>query len=128
MRALLDTHAALFAWLAPENLSATAREIMEDPANELLISQVSVLEITLKVRIGKLELPEEPESYLPSRIQRLGLRYLPLEDADIYGMMELPLPHRDPFDWLLASTARRLQVPLLTRDAAFRKYPVEVLW
>ena len=128
MKALLDTHAALFAWLAPERLSEAAREVMEDPGNGLLISQVSILEITLKYRIGKLDLPEPPADYLPSRIQRLGLEYVALEDADIYGLTSLPEAHRDPFDWLLVATARRLGIPLLSGDAAMRAYPVEVIW
>lgn len=128
MKALLDTHAAIFAWMAPGRLSKTARQLIEDSTNDLLFSQVSSLEITLKHRIGKLELPEPPGLYLPSRIQQLGLHYMPLEDADIFGMEDLPQHHRDPFDWLLIATARRLEIPLISRDKIIRKYPVEVIW
>ena len=128
MKLLLDTHALLFAWGAPEQLSERARDVIADPRNELYMSQVSSLEICLKARIGKLALPEPAERYIPSRVQRFGMRYLPLEDADIFDMLALPQPHKDPFDWLLLATARRMAMPIVSRDAAFAGYPVERVW
>jgi len=128
MRALLDTHAALFAWIAPERLSAKARKIIQDPANQLFFSQVSTLEITLKYKLGKLDLPEPPEAYVRSRIERFTFTYLPLEDEDIYGIVSLPEGHKDPFDWLLLSNARRRKVPIVSKDIAFQAYPVDVIW
>jgi len=128
MRALLDTHAALFAWIEPDRLSERARKMIRDPANQIFFSQISTIEITLKHKIGKLDIPEPPESYVSSRVQRFAFTYLPLEDADIYGMTTLPMPHKDPFDWLLLATARRLKIPLISRDPEFKGYPVKVIW
>lgn len=128
MRALLDTHAALFAWIEPERLSEKARKIIKDPANQLFFSQVSVLEITLKYKLGKLDLPEPPDSYLRSRIERFAFTYLPLDDEDIYGMLQLPEVHKDPFDWLLLSNARRRKIPFISKDTAFKDYPVDLIW
>lgn len=128
MDILLDTHAALFAWIEPENLSARARALLEDPANTFFFSQVSLLEIALKHRIGKLSLPEAPAVYVASRVQWSGFDYLPLEDADIAALADLPAPHRDPFDWLLIATVRRCRLPIMSRDAVFKEYPVEVIW
>jgi len=129
MRALLDTHAALFAWMAPDRLSAKARRLIADPANQLFFSQISTLEITLKYKLGKLRLPEPPDRYLPSRIEQFTLTYLPLDDEDIYGIHKLPDPsHKDPFDWLLIAIASRRKVPIISKDTAFKNYSVEVLW
>lgn len=128
MDILLDTHAALFAWIEPENLSARARALLEDPAHTFFFSQVSLLEIALKHRIGKLSLPEAPAVYVASRVQWSGFDYLPLEDADIAALADLPTPRRDPFDWLLIATARRCRLPIMSRDAVFKEYPVEVIW
>lgn len=128
MKALLDTHAALYAWIEPERLSEKARKIIKHPANQLFFSQVSVLEITLKVKIGKLALPESPGSYLRSRIERFSFTYLPLDDEDIYGMLQLPEAHKDPFDWLLLSNAKRRKIPLISKDAVFKDYPVDLIW
>lgn len=128
MEILLDTHAALFAWIEPENLSTRARDLLEDKANRILFSQVSLLEIAIKHRIGKLSLPETPAVYVASRVQWSGYDYLPLDDADIAAMADLPAPHRDPFDWLLIATARRHRLPVMSRDAVFKEYPVQVVW
>jgi len=128
MKALLDTHAALYAWIEPERLSEKATTIIKDPANQLFFSQISVLEITLKVKVGKLALPEAPDTYLRSRIERFSFTYLPLDDDDIYGMLQLPDPHKDPFDWLLLSKAKGRKIPLISQDAAFKDYPVDLIW
>jgi len=128
MRALLDTHAALFAWIEPERLSEKARKLIKNPANQLFFSQVSALEITLKYKLGKLALPEPPESYLHSRIERFAFTYLPLDDEDIYGMLQLPESHKDPFDWLLLSIAHRRRIPFISKDTAFKDYPVDLIW
>jgi len=128
MKALLDTHAALFAWIEPERLSDRARNVIKDPANQLFFSQVSVLEITLKYKLGKLPLPEPPEIYLRSRIDQFMFTYLPLDDSDIYGMLTLPEAHKDPFDWLLLSNAQRRKIPILSMDVAFHNYPVDLIW
>ena len=128
MKALLDTHAALFAWIEPERLSDRARNVIKDPANQLFFSQVSVLEITLKYKLGKLPLPEPPEIYLRSRIDQFMFTYLPLDDSDIYGMLTLPEAHKDPFDWLLLSNAQRRKIPILSKDVAFHNYPVDLIW
>lgn len=128
MKALLDTHAALFAWIEPGRLSERTRDIIRNPSNQLFFSQASTIEITLKHKIGKLEFPELPGTYVTSRVQRFSFTYIPIEDEDIYGMTSLPSPHKDPFDWLLLATARRLKVPLISRDMEFENYPVEIIW
>ena len=52
MRLLLDTHALLW-WLADDDqLGSQARELIEDPGNDVLVSVVSLWEIVVKVRFG----------------------------------------------------------------------------
>lgn len=128
MKALLDTHAALFSWIEPERLSDTARKVILNTANQLFFSQVSVLEITLKYKFGKLPLPEPPEQYLPLKLQQFNFTYLPLNDSDIYEILQLPNDHKDPFDWLLLASARRNKLPLISKDQAFKSYPVRLIW
>jgi PIN domain nuclease of toxin-antitoxin system len=68
MRALLDTHAFIW-WVTDDNqLSSTARNIITNPENILFLSAASAWEIVIKVRLGKLSLPEPPETYIPSRL------------------------------------------------------------
>ena len=65
MRALLDTHTFLWWVLDLPRLSSKSRAILEDGANELLLSAASAYEIALKARSGRLTLPESPEAYVP---------------------------------------------------------------
>jgi PIN domain nuclease of toxin-antitoxin system len=43
-------------------------------------------------------------------------------------VFDLPLHHHDPFDRLLIAQALIEGMVILTSDAAFRKYSVDVLW
>ncbi len=54
MRHLLDTHALLWYSLGDPQLSGTAKMLIIDPANQILISPASYWEIAIKVSIGKL--------------------------------------------------------------------------
>ncbi len=128
MNVLLDTHALLFAWLESSSLSAKAREIIENPGNELYYSQASVWEICLKYKIGKLPLPESPQMYLPACMQRMGMARAELTDAILYRSAELPEHHKDPFDLILIATAQSMSLPLLSKDRQIQKYDLEVIW
>ena len=67
VRCLLDT--CTFLWYAqqPAMLSAKVRAALNDPASELFVSDVSVLEITLKHSTGKLALPDMPRIWIPEK-------------------------------------------------------------
>ena len=128
MKVLLDTHTAIFAWSAPEKLSNHAKDILLNRENTIYLSQVSTLEISLKYRIGKMELHYSPVEYVSSRVRLFGFNYIQLDDQVILNLCKLPMHHRDPFDGLIIATAQRLQVPILGKDDAFRQYPVELIW
>jgi PIN domain nuclease of toxin-antitoxin system len=53
MRLLLDTQAFLWFALNEPPLSSTARALMTDPANDILISPASYWEIAIKIRLGR---------------------------------------------------------------------------
>ena len=56
MKLLLDTHAFLWFIMGSPNLSADARTLIEDAANEKFLSVASLWEIAIKLSIGKLTL------------------------------------------------------------------------
>ncbi len=129
MRVLLDTN--VFLWcIAGETsrLSARAAGVVRDEANELVLSAASLWEIALKVRAGKLDLPERWE-FFHEHMTALGIRsVLPIEARHVFGLFQLPEYHRDPFDRLLVSQCRAERLPLVASDRVLRRYPVEVLW
>ncbi len=127
MRLLLDTHVWLWMLEQPERLSEDTRDRLEDGAAALWLSAVSVVEIAVKHRLGKLTLPLPVEEYVASRMRRSAVDALPLAITHAAGMAALPLHHRDPFDRMLIAQARSENVPVVTADAAFDDYDVEVL-
>ena len=127
MRVLLDTQCWLWMASAPERLSTRARAIVEAIDNELLLSAGSVWEIAIKHALGKLQLPEPPARYVPSRMSALSTTPLPIEHAHALRVATLPSHHRDPFDRMLVAQAQVERVPILTADPIFERYDVETI-
>ena len=131
MRLLLDTHT--FLWLADGDarLSAPVTGLLADPANELLLSVVSVWEIAIKVNIGKLVLSRPYPAYIADAVAGYRLTMLPIaqDDCDFYSTLPFPLPkHRDPFDRMLIAQASVEGLTIVTRDPHFPDYGVPILW
>ncbi len=126
MTILLDTHMFIWATSEPERLG-NYREVIEDPTEEVALSVASAWEIAIKHGVGKISLPEQPSSYVTSRIAMLGLRTIDVTLDLALGVESLPLYHRDPFDRLLIATARKLDMRLLTVDRRMEEYDVTVL-
>ena len=56
MRFLLDTHILLWIRGDPSRLSSDTRRTLADPANSVFVSVISLWEILIKCRIGKLKI------------------------------------------------------------------------
>jgi PIN domain nuclease of toxin-antitoxin system len=121
---LLDTHTLLWATSAPENVSDTVQAVIANEANRLFISQATLWELSIKVTIGKLELPER---YV-DEIFGIGYESLPIDLKHLDAYRKLPLIHRDPFDRLLIAQSISEQLCLLSCDQAIQDYDVEWLW
>ncbi len=128
MNILLDTHAYLWATLEPDRLSEGARALILDPANRVHFSAVSAWEIAIKTRLGKLTVHGPLRKMVLDEPANLGYLPLPVTAEHAAGIVELPLYHNDPFDRLLIAQARLEHLVVLTHDAAFAEYEVEVAW
>ena len=118
MPLLLDTHILL--WLMEDNpkLSRRARSLMLNAA-EVFVSSVSVWEIAIKSRLGKLE--EDPEMIV-EKLEAAGLRELDVTYRHALATSKLPPVHADPFDRLLIAQAIVEPMHLLTADAKLTAY------
>ena len=127
MRYLLDTHIFLWMQSAPERIGEQARAIVAAPDNELLLSAASAWEIAIKHSIGRLQLPEQPDRYVPDRMRRSGVDGLPIAHAHALHVARLPPLHRDPFDRMLVAQANIESLPLMTVDEALMEYEVTTI-
>lgn len=94
MKLLLDTQCWLWWFVQPERLNEEAIAYIADETNELWLSVASIWEMSIKVAIGKLPLPEPIDSYISSRMMQLGARSLDIKAPHALQAAALPLHHR----------------------------------
>ena len=127
MTLIIDTHCWLWWLTEPHRLAKEALAVLKNPDNIVLLSSVSSWEIAIKYSLGKLRLPEPPESFVPSRMERDGLASLPVHHSHTLMTASLPYHHRDPFDRLLVAQAIVERIPIMTVDPNIGLYDVEVV-
>ena len=128
MNVLLDTHT--FWWLIHDDpqLSAKAREIIANPSNSILCSDITAWEIAIKASLERMSVPEAVDSWFMRHIKASGLTHAPIGLQAIARVRDLPWHHKDPFDRLLTATALRDNLTLLSRDEVFDRYGVNRIW
>lgn len=107
----------------PERLSDEAHAAIEDAANAVLVSSVSLYESGYKAAIGKLDVRAD----LGAEAERIGFQPLPLTFAHAARGGALPLHHGDPFDRMLVAQALVERLTLVTRDERLGRYGVPVV-
>jgi len=122
MKLLLDTRLLLWAAGQPNRLSAGARKLLDNPANQLLFSAASIWEVTIKRGLGRSDFQADP------RVLRRGLLdngydELPILSEHVVAIESLPPVHKDPFDRLLVAQATVEGISFLTADSVVAKYP-----
>ncbi len=120
-RLLLDTHIALW-WFAGNPRLGDA-ERADIARGECWLSAVSVWEVAIKCRLGKL--PVAPDAFLAAA-RRGGFRLLSVTADHAVATVALPPLHADPLDRLLVAQAQAEQITLLTADATVAAYGANI--
>ena len=128
MTLLLDTHSFLWFWWNDPQLRETAKQAICDPANRKLISTASCWEIAIKVSLKKLDLGAPYRGFIHQHMVRNNFELLQITDEHLAGLVDLPFHHKDPFDRLLIAQAMIENIPIVTRDGMFERYPVQCVW
>lgn len=128
MRLLLDTHTFLWWNVDDDRLSQSARALITDPANQVLISAASAWEMAIKSARGRLTLPMPVRRYVSTRVASQGFEVLPINLSHALAVAELPEFHADPFDRLLVAQSQLEDIPLVTADRWIGRYEVRILW
>jgi PIN domain nuclease of toxin-antitoxin system len=118
MRLLLDTHIFCWWFYEPERLSRETI-IMMQSAEKTFVSSVSIWEVAIKVRLGKIN--ADPQE-LFDQIEVNNFHELPVFSKHALLVAKLPLHHADPFDRLLIAQAMSEPLQLLTADPQLRQY------
>ena len=122
MKLLLDSHLLLWAAGQDERLSAEARLLLSDPANELLFSAASLWEIAIKRGLGRADFQVDPRLLRRGLLDN-GYAELPISSQHAIAVDLLPPLHKDPFDRLLVAQAQVEGLLLLTSDRDVAAYP-----
>ena len=125
MKLLLDSH-AVYWWVAGSaRLSSRAKRLILDRANTVLVSAVSIYEIELKARRGRVNLPslELRSALRRNEVEELAIT---LEHAEYAASFDWE--HRDPWDRLLLAQARLEQCSLVSVDSVFDQADANRLW
>lgn len=127
MRLLLDTHALLWWLLDDAALRNGARRAIEK-AEVVYVSSVSIWEVAIKQRLGKLPELALSVGELPALITQSRFVPLPITDRHAVAVALLPAHHRDPFDQMLIAQALAEKLVVVTADARFADYGVRTKW
>jgi PIN domain nuclease of toxin-antitoxin system len=127
LRLLADTQVWLWLQADPGRIRREVLDLLEDPANEVLLSAASAWEIAIKHALSKLVLPLPPPAYVSSRLAASGTTALAVTVAHATHVSTLPPHHRDPFDRLLVAQAQVERLRLVTADPQVERYDVDVL-
>ena len=130
MRYLLDTHT--LAWMVgdPTRLSRTAYALLSDVHNDLLVSPVSIWEMSIKYRSGKWPevAPFMDEPLYTQLSQQLRLQELTVRSTHTRLAGHFNIQHKDPFDRLLAAQALLENVTLISKDTKLDPFPITRVW
>jgi PIN domain nuclease of toxin-antitoxin system len=124
VRLLLDTHAILW-WLADDDrLGSEARALIGELENDVFVSVVSLWEIVVKQRVGKLKADIED---MAAALLGEGFVVLDIGTRHLVTLSSLPVHHRDPFDHLLIAQAMAEEAVFVSQDQNTQYYPVTVI-
>jgi PIN domain nuclease of toxin-antitoxin system len=128
MRLLLDTHTLLW-WLSENpSLPASARKLIANKNNDVLVSAASAWEIATKVRLGKLPIALDLAHDFTAYLERERFETLAVSAEHGIRAGLLPGPHKDPFDRMLISQALADNLAIVSNDVVFDGYGVNRVW
>ena len=129
---VLDTHTLVWWVTGDVALSSKARKAIEreQSGGAIIVSSISAWEVAMLVAHGRLVLSMDVSSWLATVAEIEAVRFFPVDVEIAVKSLELPGEfHKDPADRMIVATARKLAVPLVTKDDKILSYPhVKAIW
>lgn len=128
MAYLLDTHTLLWVIGDSKQLSKKIVTLIQNQENQILVSAISLWEISLKFRLGKLKLSGFKPEDIPKVLEKLNINIIELnqEEASSYHNLKEDL-HKDPFDRMLIWQCITRKLTFISKDSEIRKYRISGL-
>ncbi len=123
MKLLLDTHIWLWSTLEPQRLARRVEKALADPANEVWVSPMSVAELIVLVRKGRLQLSPDVATWVAKTMQDFQLIEAPLTVEVALAILSISFSHGDPADQFLAASAKVFDLTLVTADEHLMHLP-----
>lgn len=124
MKLLLDSCALLDLAMAAPTLTESAKINFANPNNEIFVSVASIWELGIKRSLGKLDFDV---TGLAPLLAPMGIQVIDIDLAAVLLVNQLPYHHKDPFDRIIISVAKKRSLTVMTSDAIFSEYGVEVI-
>jgi PIN domain nuclease of toxin-antitoxin system len=130
--AVLDTHAAVWYLLRSPSLSPKALQAIEvafQSGEPVFLPSISLVEVIYLVEKGRLPMPALERLMAAFENPSAALRIAPL-DIDVTKSVQQISRDTVPDmpDRIIAATALRLGLPLVTRDQRMKATGIEVIW
>jgi len=115
---LMDTNILLWYFWGSDRIDAI-KELFESEITDIFYSPVSLWEIAIKIKGGKLNVNINE---LYAHAQKHKFTELPLTGACLKAYLELPNIHKDPFDHMLLAQAITFPLRLITSNSLLADY------
>ena len=125
MDVLLDTHVFLWGMLDTKRLSTNVRTLLEDPRTRIWVSPFSIWEILVLARKKKIVLDPDAESWVRAAVKRSGVLVCAITPQIMYAAESIAVPHFDPVDRFIASSALVDGLRLITADEKLLNAPAQ---
>jgi PIN domain nuclease of toxin-antitoxin system len=132
MIALLDSHSLVWAATNTRLLSKTARKVLQDPENDVIVSTISLWELSIKYRLGKLKIDRRTPEDLLTAASDMGFTVqspTPQECASFHALQNIG--HKDPFDRMLIWQCLSNGWSLVSKDRPLKHYEqlgLKLIW
>jgi PIN domain nuclease of toxin-antitoxin system len=130
--AIADTHAIIWYLAADRRLSKTAQLFIETTIqqdNEIGISSITLVEMVYLVEKGRITIQHLNQILV--ELKRPGKSFIDIPvDAEIALTLSTIQPGQIPDmpDRIIAATALKLNVPLISRDAKIQLSNIKTIW
>ncbi|MDR1986522.1 MAG: type II toxin-antitoxin system VapC family toxin [Treponema sp.] len=124
MTLVLDSPTLLWSIGKSDALSSAALDVIKDSDNDILVSAVSLWEISLKLSVGTLVIGSLEIQDIPYYCKELGFALIPLDPLDALASAHLPrkAAHQDPFERMVVYQCIRNNYTLVSPNKSVSLY------